>query len=419
VEENEMKILLRKVRLTDENGRFVRDLFKPVKFPEYSSGAVSLTANPHSPVFFAIVYKYGLNLGVVDNLAGRARSRREVTCERLLISAICVPATFRYNGVKIERYARQLCDHLQYFPYLHFTHFCHLKDEFPEDQIRKILNVFRRCNLPNIQICWDIDYKFAEQMSRLLMESQDGHGLSFDNNIYNPENFDWYVDDSNTRQTNPIYCVEHLLRLAGQNMATNRQTTSDGVNRLPRIGSGPAGVAGEHYALHAFTRHGFLACKAPEGTATYDLMVMHRNGQSFAPVQVKTITNGRHWILFEDHENVVDGLIFCFISFGRTLNETRTYLLPSEIVSNVIRTCHQIYLRIPRRNGEARQGGSMRTLKTDCSTLINGLENPSQYLSSAHLRFLRNHGPGWMDRYENNFSLIGEESRYGEEDDEE
>lgn len=178
------------------------------------------------------------------------------------------------------------------------------------------------------------------------------------------------------------------------------------VQPIDQIGTGATGTAGEFYALTLFIRNGFVAGKAPEGTALYDLFVMTPNAFSFAPVQVKTITNGRHWILSQRHEDVVENLIFCFVLFSNDLTNTRVFIVPSSVVSNAIRTGNEIWLRLPGRRRANRREGSMRTLKMDYSTLIKNIENPGDFLSSREIHFIKNHSLGWLDRYENNFEIF-------------
>ena len=151
---------------------------------------------------------------------------------------------------------------------------------------------------------------------------------------------------------------------------------------------------------------GFVAGKAPEGTATYDLLVMTKDSFSFNPVQVKTITNGQHWLMRQRHEEVVDKLIFCFVKLTNIFTIPKVFLVPADVVSYVIRMCHEIYLALPNQEGGQHADTSMRTLKIDFSTLIANVDNPEQYLNRNQLSFIQNHSLGWLDKYENNFDIF-------------
>jgi hypothetical protein len=155
-----------------------------------------------------------------------------------------------------------------------------------------------------------------------------------------------------------------------------------------------------------------VACKAPEGTATYDLLAMQSNASSFVPVQVKTITNATHWLLSAKHETAVKNLVFCLVRFSYVMADTRIYFVPASVVSYAIRIAHQIYLSLPgqsgglRRNDEKNRNNSRRTLELDYSLLIRNVNNPSQYLDVEQLKFIEQHSLGWLETYENSLSFF-------------
>ena len=181
--------------------------------------------------------------------------------------------------------------------------------------------------------------------------------------------------------------------------------TSNLVNP-PNIGAVAAGNAGEYYALSLFIRMGFVAGKAPEGTSAYDLLVMSHDGLFFKPVQVKTITNGQHWLLKQRHEDVIENLIFCFIKLTDISSIPKVYLIPAGVVSYVIKMCHEIYLALPNMQGGQHADSQMRTLKVDFSTLISNVQNPQQFLNENQIEFIRCHSLGWLDSYEDNFNIF-------------
>lgn len=183
-------------------------------------------------------------------------------------------------------------------------------------------------------------------------------------------------------------------------MVTNR------IVICPIIGAVAAGNAGEYYALSLFIRMGFVAGKAPAGTSAFDLLVMSQDGLFFKPIQVKTITNAQHWLLKQRHEEVIDNLIFCFIKLTNISSIPKVYLIPADVVSLVIRMCHEIYLAIPNRRGGKHLDSSLRTLRFDFSTLIANVESPEQFLNENQLSFIRHHSDGWLDAYENNFDIF-------------
>jgi len=178
------------------------------------------------------------------------------------------------------------------------------------------------------------------------------------------------------------------------------------MNENKRINTGSIGSAGEFYALSIFLRQGFVAGKAPENTADFDLFLMSNDAKSFKPIQVKTVTNANHWILRDKHESIINNLFYCFIKFSAINEKTRMYIVPSDVVSSAITMGHQIYLTLPGRKDKAHSDGSMRTFKTDYSSLISKVKDPLIFLTSVQLAFIQSHSNGWLDSYENNFSIF-------------
>jgi hypothetical protein len=172
------------------------------------------------------------------------------------------------------------------------------------------------------------------------------------------------------------------------------------------INSRASGTAGEYYALSFLIRSGLIACKAPEGTATYDLLAMSPNAEHFTPVQVKTIRNSNHWLLSEHHEEFIPNMIFCFINFTDCMSGTRIFFVPSNVVANAISKGNQIYLTLPNRSGRLRTGSTRRTFEMDYSVLIPNVESARNHLTVSQVRFIDQHRMGWLNKYENNIEFF-------------
>jgi len=402
-----MKITLRKMRSSPLNGGYANDFFTPLQF-EHRYGVVSFTVNSHSSQYFNIQQKYGIEREKVDIHEYDVVVNKKVVPVFVFgkTNFILVPPTFASNKAKITTYAKSLCSNFRYFNFIHFTHFGFLKTQFPKVQIKKILDVFLNAHELDCEICWDIDEKFHAEMKELLDFCIAEKRLEQEVESFEASTFTWNDAMRLVRASNQI--TRELQQQEDNRRAelVTRQRLAREVQTTTSIGTGAAGTAGEFYALSLFIRKGFVAGKAPEGTALYDLFVMTPNAFSFAPVQVKTVTNSRHWMLSQRHEDVVSNLIFCFVLFSNELTRTRVFLVPAGVVSNAIRTGHEIWMALPGLNGTAHTNGNMRTLKMDFSTLISNVENPRDYLSHIQLRFLSEHSLGWLDRYENNFEIF-------------
>ena len=99
-------------------------------------------------------------------------------------------------------------------------------------------------------------------------------------------------------------------------------------------------------------------------------------------------------------------LFYCFIKFTTIKEITRMYIVPSDVVSHAITFGHQIYLSLPGKKDKVHSDGSMRTFKTDYSSIISKVKEPSNFLTVRQLAFIKSHSNGWLDSYENNFSIF-------------
>lgn len=412
-----MKITLRKVKSVAIGEKYNPDFFKPIQLAPNLS-AISITNNllGVGGIFYTIIRKYDLDYMQIGHACSDVDEQKKVIKVNGNNDVVIVPKTFSSSKSSITKYSNQICTEIFNKRYLHFTHFGFLKTEFPKNQIEKILAVFLNKNKINCEVCWDIDEKFFEEMKSLLSTTLHENNLSNEFETYTDENFKWSSEykttcdeqirtfNANTRRNNLVHLVRN--QIINENIVRSDEVVTRRVDDLPNIGAVAAGNAGEYYALSLFIRMGFVAGKAPEGTATYDLLVMSQDNFSFNPVQVKTITNGQHWLLKQHHEEVVDKLIFCFVKLTDISTIPKVYLISADVVSYVIKMCHEIYLALPNRNGGEHADTPMRTLKNDFSTLIANVDNPERYLNRKQLSFIRNHSLGWLDEYESNFNIF-------------
>ena len=419
-----MKITLRKVKSGALGEEFNPNFFTPVELP-HNRSAVSISVIGNA---FSICNKYGLDANEYIDADYSIYEKRKVVEVRKKISFIFVPSTQSSNSNSIKKYCERICELIEFKDYLHLTHFGYLKTSFPSAQIKKILFIFLEKVNFECEVCWDIDEKFNNEMQELLAEclTEKNEDINFDS--YDTEAFVWSKNYDTWRENRSDARNERRLE-HNRRISEEYQRSSDAyrrateystrftqtrrnevvtrhINELPNIGAVAAGNAGEYYALSLFIRMGFVAGKAPEGTATYDLLVMTKDSFSFNPVQVKTITNGQHWLMRQRHEEVVDKLIFCFVKLTDIFTIPKVFLVPADVVSYVIRMCHEIYLALPNQEGGQHADTSMRTLKIDFSTLIANVDNPEQYLNRNQLSFIQNHSFGWLDKYENNFDIF-------------
>jgi len=151
------------------------------------------------------------------------------------------------------------------------------------------------------------------------------------------------------------------------------------------------GAAGEHLVLSRLLARGLLASQAPRGTRKADILVNPLDGGKPVLIQVKT-TSGKSsrvgWPMNVKHESVTDkDLFYCFVNLGT--DNPEIYVVPAAVVARIIRTGHSNWLKSPGIRGQVHNDSDMRKLSN----------NP---------RLENRYAPdGWMDKYLENWELIG------------
>ena len=72
-------------------------------------------------------------------------------------------------------------------------------------------------------------------------------------------------------------------------------------------------------------------------------------------------------------------------------------MVPSKVVAWIIKKAQEIYLKTLGRNDRPRKNTKFRRLLPDYSKILE--------LSERH-RLYKEMGPGWMERYKNNWELL-------------
>lgn len=148
------------------------------------------------------------------------------------------------------------------------------------------------------------------------------------------------------------------------------------------------GAAGEHYVMSLLLRHGFIAALAPAGVPNCDIIVTDDIGDRLCAVQVKTrIDKGSDggWHMSKKHEAISSpGLFYAFLDFGTSLTSPPTcFVVPSDVVADVIRRSHQAWLKIPGAKGQEHND-------TDFRRFLPDFERKGLMIGC---------GPGWLEPY--------------------
>ena len=157
------------------------------------------------------------------------------------------------------------------------------------------------------------------------------------------------------------------------------------------------GAAGEHYVMSELLRRGYIACLAPQGVPSSDIVVTTVDGSRLCSVQVKS-RSGKGadggWHMRPKHERLSSPqLFYCFVDFGLDPGlKPIVYVVPSSDVATFIRTTHGYWLSIPGVRGQPHKDNPVRRLIPDCGNLYKGTENP--------------YPAGWLDTYRDGWQRL-------------
>lgn len=156
-------------------------------------------------------------------------------------------------------------------------------------------------------------------------------------------------------------------------------------------------AAGEYYVLARLSLLGKIAAQAPRGVPNADIVVSSLEGDRLCAVQVKARQEkgaDGGWHMKKKHEALRSPeLFYAFVDFGKITDpKPVTYIVPSEIVADVLQTMHQAWLDNPGKHGQKHNDSDMRRFMPDYSrTSGTGVG-----------KYIR----GWLDEYREAWSLI-------------
>ena len=151
------------------------------------------------------------------------------------------------------------------------------------------------------------------------------------------------------------------------------------------------GAAGEHLVLSRLLAKVILASQAPRGARKADILVNPLDGGRPVLIQVKTTSGSRTrvgWHMNVKHESITDSdLFYCFVNLGE--DNPQVYVIPAKVVAKVIKSGHETWLSTPGSKGQKHN-------ETDMRRISNSPRLENKYAPD-----------GWMDKYLENWELLG------------
>jgi hypothetical protein len=132
-----------------------------------------------------------------------------------------------------------------------------------------------------------------------------------------------------------------------------------------------------------------LASAAPPGTPDVDLLVLQSDQTVVASLQVKTRTYGadKGWHMSLKHESIVGSrLFYAFVDLEPDMPVS--YIVPSAVVADMLRSSHQAWLASPGKGGRKRNDHPMRRMRPSHEFDIPGYPN------------------GWLEQYREQWDLL-------------
>lgn len=157
------------------------------------------------------------------------------------------------------------------------------------------------------------------------------------------------------------------------------------------------GAAGEHYVMSQLLRLNFIAALAPVGVPLADIIITDRIGNRASAIQVKTrreLGADGGWHMKAKHETITgERLFYVFVSFAALHDlPPEIFVVPSQIVADVLRESHSAWLHGVGKNGRVRKDGLMRRFVPDYQKMKLDIGRAA----------------GWLEPYRNNWGLLKE-----------
>ena len=181
------------------------------------------------------------------------------------------------------------------------------------------------------------------------------------------------------------------------------ESTKENSANMGKINSTIVGAAGEYHVLSQLLRRGWIAALAPDGAPNMDILVTDANSKKLCAIQVKTrrdIGNDKGWHMKPRSETMIsEDLFYVFVDIGKQPSDpTTTYILPSTVVADCIRLCHQVWLDTPGKRGRPHKDSNVRRLLPDYSFI--------KPITEKGKTIINPYRSGWLERYRENWSIL-------------
>lgn len=141
---------------------------------------------------------------------------------------------------------------------------------------------------------------------------------------------------------------------------------------MPNKNNVNTGNAGEYFVAGELERRGFTVAVPMSNVESFDILAINKKTYKQYAIQVKTTCyKSKKWTLTAKSESLIgDNIIYIFVALNNL--ETPTFhIVPSKIVATEIKSCHQKWLKTPKKDGGQHLDNNLRNFKDDNNTYLN------------------------------------------------
>ena len=151
------------------------------------------------------------------------------------------------------------------------------------------------------------------------------------------------------------------------------------------------GAAGEHFVMYQLYKRGLMVGQPPQGVADVDLLILDESAKIVKSLQVKARSKGADggWHMKEKHESLQNPRLW-YVFVDMEIESPICFIIPSNVVAEVVKLSHSIWLATPGKGGRPHGHTEMRRIRPDYQFEIPGYPK------------------GWMEKYREKWDLLTE-----------
>lgn len=154
------------------------------------------------------------------------------------------------------------------------------------------------------------------------------------------------------------------------------------------------GPAGEHFVLFRLYQLGILASRSPPNWPMVDILILSDDRSVIATLQVKTTRTGarRGWPMGKkDEASSVRGHFYAFVDLVVPPGALPvTYIIPSEVVADVLKQSHEIWMKTAGKGGRVHRDSPVRQILP----VYRSIAMPKEYHE------------GWLEKYREDWKQL-------------